>query len=107
MGALLSALKLKAKDPRLNAVAREIALDLAEGIYEFKVLRHVPGVANIIPDALSRLASPEPKPLPRLLHSAQRVAAPKRDSTFWRTWSSPTPGGLQTRGKRRREAVDV
>ena len=43
---------------------------LAEGIYEFKVLRHVLGVANIIPDALSRLASPELKSLSVLLQSA-------------------------------------
>jgi hypothetical protein len=100
MGALLTALKLKARDPHLNAVAREIALDSADNLYQIQVLRHVPGVANIIPDALSRLSCPSPKALPREVAAATRIDTLKRDSTFWRTWASPPPGGQA--GKRKR-----
>ena len=42
----------------MNAVIRELALDLAEDKYELDFFEHVPGTENKIPDFLSRLAQP-------------------------------------------------
>ena len=100
MGALTAALKLKAKAPALNAVAREIALDAADNKYQITLLRHIPGVANIIPDALSRQFDPKPKEFPRKLLELQRFEAPRRDAKFWRTWATAPPGGLPRKRKR-------
>lgn len=85
MAALRTVLKLAAKDIRLNQIAREIALDIAEGSYSVELLEHTPGVANVTPDALSRLNAPHPKPLPDVVIGAPRTVAPRRDNPFWRT----------------------
>ncbi len=39
-------------------IAREIALDLAEGIFEPMQASHISGLSNDVPDALSRLEEP-------------------------------------------------
>ena len=89
LSALASLLKLKAKDPLLNSVAREIALDIAEGMYEVNLLEHIPGIANQVPDALSRLNCPEPAEFPMVLTGARHSEAPVREHSFWRTWRRP------------------
>ena len=57
--ALGAAAKLRSPDPRMNRIARELALDLAEAKYELDFLEHLPGKENIMADALSRLEQPE------------------------------------------------
>ena len=83
--ALAAVLKLASPDPKLNLIAREIALDTAEFIYEPSLLEHIPGVANVVPDILSRFFSPEPKPFPSCLHHLCPTPVPVRDHSFWRT----------------------
>ena len=46
LGFLSSLLQLKAKDFLLNPIAREIALDITDGICEVNLAEHVPGIAN-------------------------------------------------------------
>ena len=66
IAALVLAGKLKARGPRA-VIAREVALHYAEGSFEPRVTEHVPGVANDIADALSRLSEPnDTKITPRL-----------------------------------------
>ena len=58
--------KLKSKCPSINALVREIALDVAEGLYEVNLAEHLPGHENIWADSLSRLREPDtPKALPK------------------------------------------
>ena len=72
--ALGAALKLGSKTPAMNRIAREIALDRALGLYDLDLTAHLPGVANLWADSLSRLNQPKggycvPRPLvglPRL-----------------------------------------
>ena len=89
IGALTAVLKLRAKDPMLNAIAREIALDIREGRYEVTLLQHIPGISNVLPDALSRQYSPDPKPFPESLRGARHREVPSRGTDFWRTWANP------------------
>ena len=90
LAALSAALKFKAHDPRLNAIAREMALDVCEGQYELNVLEHIPGISNKLPDALSRLFAPEPQPWPVELNLSRCRSAPARGDDFWRTWGEPS-----------------
>ena len=86
--ALSAVLKLASPDPKLNLIAREIALDTAEFIYEPSLLEHIPGVANVVPDILSRFYSPEPKPFPSCLSHLKPDPVPVRDRSFWRACSA-------------------
>jgi hypothetical protein len=88
LSALSAALALRSREPRLNAVARELALDTAEGRYQLAALQHTPGVANSYPDALSRLHDPTPRRVPLDLLKARRDCPPARDAAFWRTWTA-------------------
>ena len=49
------------------------------------VIRHIPGVANSVPDALSRLTAPSPASFPDALSGAARNWSPARDRSFWVT----------------------
>ena len=68
----------------LNRVARELALDLALSRYALNVVEHLPGVANVVPDALSRLSAPEPKPFPSACLACPRMLPPPRTPSWWR-----------------------
>lgn len=67
--ALTMALKLQASGHATSIVAREIALEVAAANYYPVVAMHVPGIANVIPDQLSRRFQPnkEEWKLPSLL----------------------------------------
>ena len=82
--------KLASPDKRLNAVAREIALDLSQCVYSAEVFKHTPGVANTLADALSRLEAPQPKQFPKILMIVPRAHPQERHASFWRTSGAPT-----------------
>ena len=84
-------LKLASKGGGPALVAREIALDVAQGIYVPRDAIHVPGVANILCDALSRVAAPtgHAKQLPARCRDLARTLVAPRGESFWRTASSP------------------
>ena len=82
--ALGAIVKLSSPSRELATIVREISLDLAQGVYELAFLEHIPGVTNVIPDALSRLRAPEPKQLPTCLAGVPKANASPRDDTFWR-----------------------
>ena len=56
---LVMAGKLKARGPATNQIAREVAMDIGASLYEPRILEHTPGLANTVPDSLSRLFEPK------------------------------------------------
>ena len=85
VSALIMLIKLKASGAGTNTVARELALDMCDALYEPNVAAHVPGVANIIADHLSRMVERPGAPMPRELDSAKMVRFQRRDALWWRT----------------------
>ena len=72
--------------PALGLISREIALDVAEGVYSPDVVCHTPGMANIYPDMLSREFEPgAPFVLPAALSRVPRIEVPVRSESFYRT----------------------
>ena len=69
----------------LNEVIREIALAEALRGASLPIVKHIPGIANSVPDALSRLAAPVPSQLPETLHGVIRSRPQRRDGSFWPT----------------------
>ena len=90
VSALTILLKCKSAGEAPSVVAREVALDMASSIYIPNVMQHVPGVANVMADALSRWHDPgRQRQLPALLRGASlRVVAPRLRS-WWRALSPP------------------
>ena len=81
--------KLSSSSPALNLIAREIALDTAEFSSTIELLTHIPGVANVIPDHLSRLQAPEPHQFPESLHGVPQAQLAPRNKSFWTTLLDP------------------
>ena len=77
----------------MNAVIRELSLDLAEGKYEVDFFEHVPGVANTLPDFLSRLAQPgASQAYPAELRSVTETHIDRRSAGWWETAGTPEAG---------------
>eukprot|EP00971_Amphidinium_carterae_P165405 3278950-Amphidinium_carterae.1 len=55
---------LRSKSYKFNLVARELALELAQGSFRPDRLEHVPGMLNSLADAASRQFDPVPASLP-------------------------------------------
>jgi hypothetical protein len=73
--------------PSLGLIARELALDVADAIYRPQVFVHIPGIANVLADALSREYGPRRKgtEVPAALSKAVRRFVPVRTDQFYRT----------------------
>ena len=76
----------------LNGIMQELALDEALAPWPIVGLTHVPGVANVVADALSRLRASEPKPFPVCLQGLQALRAPVRDERYWHISSAAQRG---------------
>ena len=84
--------KERSSTPAIHQIVREMALDLAEGLYEFDYVEHVAGTTNVLADALSRLAELEAnKVIPHALAWAARDVPPVRAAAWWRVSAGP-PG---------------
>ena len=85
MAALAMMCKMQPHSPSLGVVAREVALDVADAVYDPQVATHVPGVANVCADELSRRYQPDRRfVLPALLCSCKEVKPVDRSPTWWR-----------------------
>ena len=88
MTALTLVLKMRPSTPELAIIARELAICFSS--YSFlPAVYHTPGIANMIPDQLSRLDDPaKPEARKVLDHPALRQSvytiAPARDRAFYR-----------------------
>ena len=77
--------RMKAKGAGTSLVAREMALDIAEAVYEASVAAHIPGVANVLADFISRMRGRGEDRVPELLRPARRRVLPRRDGSWWWT----------------------
>ena len=89
LAALRAIEKGTSRSKSLNAVIREIALIEARAGSSCLTTKHIPGVANTVPDALSRVTAPRPAHLPLEVSRAIRCLAPVRDDKFWITSQQP------------------
>ena len=94
VSALVMLVKMKADGFGVGIISREIALDVAESLYEPNICSHIPGTTNIIADTLSRMpdvagssssssASGSP-PVPSSLRQATQRYFQERSYTWWR-----------------------
>ena len=89
-GSLSAFAALASKSPQLNLLVTELSLDLALSEAAILSLTHIPGISNEAADTLSRLYSPDPKPLPAELDRAiQVMCLPLRDNAFYRAHFPP------------------
>ena len=86
LSALQAIAKNSAKHNGLSLLLQELSLEQAEFSFTFDELIHIPGVSNVLPDALSRLWAPgeAQKQFPESLLSVQETSVPNRDRCFWR-----------------------
>ena len=90
VAALQLFLTLRSSGKGPTAIGRELALDCASGSYRPNVAMHLPGVANVGPDTLSRLASPDNgKSVPKYLTKVPRAFHPIRTARYYRA-DAPT-----------------
>ena len=87
LGALLAVSQLRARAPGLSLVVGEIALMIAEWGLCLGSAVHIPGSANALADALSRLRAPEPAVFPVALQGIPEAVAPPRPREFWQALS--------------------
>eukprot|EP00971_Amphidinium_carterae_P077046 1522239-Amphidinium_carterae.3 len=74
---------LTSKETGVAMIARELVLLLARAPNFPKLVKHVKGVDNVMPDRLSRLDAPEPAEMPRELGTVQGVFQPVRRATWY------------------------
>ena len=86
VSALVMIVRMKAKGASNALIARELALDIAEALYEPQVCSHIPGISNLIADHLSRMRALGRQDLPAPLRHARRRRLPARlVGSWWRT----------------------
>ena len=85
VSALIMVVKMRASGQCTSLIARELALDIADALYEPLVVSHVPGIANILADWLSRKRARGDSRLPAALRHARCRTLPHRGGAWWRT----------------------
>ena len=84
VAALQLILQLKAAGSGTSLIARELALDVALSTYTPAVAEHIPGLANVTADKLSRGIS-DSDALPPCLRLAKQIFPPSRTDSFYKT----------------------
>ena len=86
MAALGAVLKTSAGTIRMNRVMQELALDMADGLYEPAIVGHLPAQWNDLADTLSRLFQPgKSTTIPYELANVERTSVDGRGPAWWRT----------------------
>ena len=82
--------KMQPKSSRLSLIAREMALDCCQSTLGPDLVQHIPGIANITADALSRKYQlGKGFNLPSSLAGAHEHACSTRPLAWWRTLPAP------------------
>ena len=76
--------KMQPHSQQLGVIAREMALDIAAASYSPDVAVHIPGVANVVADCLSRIHAPDKKSLPFSLRDIPESKVANRNRSWWR-----------------------
>ena len=85
---------MEAKGPGVNLVARELALDLADGCYRPDITQHIPGITNGCSDTLSRRFQPgKTFILPKVLAKIAESEIPLRENKYYRAIAPPSGRG--------------
>ena len=88
--ALTLVASMKATSRSMSAVAREVALTLAESGVRPRICSHTPGIANKIADVLSRRFQPDTSwAIPACLHHAKEMQLPAREKDYYRAVVPP------------------
>ena len=90
--------KLSSPVPAVNAIAREVAVDVATSDYGLEPVSwgHVAGALNDWADALSRLHAPDAKVVPAVLAAFDPEEVPERTDAWWRASRGPAAvGGMR------------
>jgi hypothetical protein len=92
VAALIVVLKLKTSGKGSAIIAREMALDVAWSNFTPHIAEHVPGIANVVCDALSRKHQPGASyAFPSELHGVREAVLPVRDRSYFKSLVRP-PG---------------
>ena len=101
VSALILALKLKTSGRAPGIIAREMALDMAAALYVPNIAEHVPGIHNVVPDALSRKFQPgQSFVLPNVLKEVPELILPPRGREYYRGTKAPPPFTTSSRKDR-------
>ena len=85
LAALTMTATMRAKRGPMSLIAREMALDTADGLYSPSLVQHIPGVTNIAADTLSRMFQPgKTHVLPVFLKNAKLISVAERSRQWWR-----------------------
>ena len=91
MAALQAWRKERSSVPAINAITREMSLDLADGLYKVDALEHIPGKLNEWADALSRQHMPgNTAPIPAGLLATKKFTPVARGNSWWRLEARPS-----------------
>ena len=102
MAALSTICRMQTSSHALGIIAREIALDTADAIYEPQIASHIPGIANVVADTLSRRFDPaKTYSVPPPLVHAKEIQVGPRSGGWWRTLSGPGAPSGSGRDRRR------
>jgi hypothetical protein len=82
---LITKMRPPSNSPALGLIAREMALDVADMVYAPDVAAHIPGIANVVADSLSRRFEAPSWRCPELLAEVKEAHPPRRDASFIRT----------------------
>jgi hypothetical protein len=87
MLSLLVRLRPPTDSPGLGLIAREMALDIGEAVYAPDISEHLPGVANMVADSLSRKFETGVLDwnVPAFLLRVPEIVVPVRDRSYYRT----------------------
>jgi hypothetical protein len=92
VSALVLCLNLKTSGHGTSIIARELALDIAHTEYRPCIAEHIPGVDNVIADALSRRLAPGyTYVFPPCLAGVPELKLPIRRREFYRTLEAKPP----------------
>ena len=81
---------LKTQSRQLATIAREFALDLGTACFKPEVAQHVPGIANVVADSLSRKFEPgKPYVHHPSLANSEEVVPPPRPISWWKSMNGP------------------
>ena len=83
---LVEKLKVSNRSPGVTLVGREVSLLFARANYRPVLPEHIPGIANVISDGLSRIWMPDTKyDIPEVLAGVPRDNPPGRSRSYYRT----------------------
>ena len=90
ISALVLTLNLKTRGKGAGIVARELALDVAASEYAPHIAEHIPGIENVLADALSRQFDPSyDYRLPSVFSAVPETILPLRGESYFRTLQPP------------------